>query len=400
MNTLTSKRFLSVNDYGAKGDGLTDDTKAFKVVWRIACSSPSRLKIVVPAKNSYLIKPIDFVGPCQPNVTLKISGTIIAPEDPHVWDGLDPHKWLFFHNVTHLTVEGGGVVNGMGREWWARSCKINVTNPCRHAPTAMTFHRCKNLKVRKLMMVNSQQMHMVFSHCVGVVASYLRVIAPALSPNTDGFHISASTHVEIKDSIIGTGDDCISIVSNSTRIRVKNITCGPGHGISIGSLGKWNSWDHVHDVRVNGAILSNTENGVRIKTWQGGGGFASKITFQNVWMENVSNPIIIDQYYCDSLFPCPNQTSAVAIKKISFIGIKGTSATEEAIRFACSDNSPCKGLYLEDIQLVSYSGGITTSFCWEARGSSTGLIYPPPCLSCGESFIELRVLSSSVLRSI
>lgn len=24
-------------------------------------------------------------------------------------------------------------------------------------------------------------------------------------------------------------------------------------------------------------------------------------------MENVSNPIIIDQYYCDSLFPCPNQ---------------------------------------------------------------------------------------------
>lgn len=55
------------------------------------------------------------------------------------------------------------------------------------------------------MMVNSQQMHMVFSHCVGVVASYLRVIAPAVSPNTDGFHISASTHVEIKNSIIGTG---------------------------------------------------------------------------------------------------------------------------------------------------------------------------------------------------
>lgn len=27
------------------------------------------------------------------------------------------------------------------------------------------------------------------------------------------------------------GDDCISIVSNSSRIRIKNIFCSPGHGI-------------------------------------------------------------------------------------------------------------------------------------------------------------------------
>ena len=37
---------------------------------------------------------------------------------------------------------------------------------------------------------------------------------------------------------------------------------------SIGSLGKSDTWAAVHDVKVNGAILSNTNNGVRIKTWQ------------------------------------------------------------------------------------------------------------------------------------
>ncbi|KAM3398347.1 hypothetical protein P3S68_001862 [Capsicum galapagoense] len=41
--------------------------------------------------------------------------------------------------------------------------------------------------------------------------------------------------------------------------------------------------------------------------YQGGPGLVRKISFMNVWMENVSNPIIIDQYYCDSLLPCPNQ---------------------------------------------------------------------------------------------
>ncbi|CAK9164854.1 unnamed protein product [Ilex paraguariensis] len=316
-NRTRSRRVLYVNDYGAIGDGLTDDTKAFKDVWKIACSSSSRVKIVLLAGNSYLVRPIDFAGPCRSKLTLRISGAIVAPKDPDVWDGLDTHKWLYFHCVKHLTVKGGGTVNGMGWEWWARSCKINITNPCRHAPTAMTFHRCKNLIVRNIMMVNSQQMHMSFTHCIRVVASFLRVLAPTSSPNTDGIHISASTYVEVKDSIIRTGDDCISIVSNSSRIRIRNIACGPGHGISIGSLGKSNSWDQVHDVSVKGAIISNTENGLRIKSWQGGSGFARKITFQNVRMENVSNPIIIDQYYCDSLLPCPNQVRTL-LQSLSF----------------------------------------------------------------------------------
>lgn len=389
---LRSKRVLIVSDFGAKGDGITDDSKAFKNAWEIACSFPTRTRILIPSGSIYLVHPVDIAGPCRSKVTLVISGTIIAPKNAEAWIGLNPRKWLYFHGVNHLTIEGGGTVNGMGQEWWARSCKTNSTNPCRHAPTAITFHRCKNLKVKNLMIVNSQKMHMAFTNCMRVVASHLQVIAPATSPNTDGIHISVSKGVEVKDSIIRTGDDCISIVSNSSRIRIMNIVCGPGHGISIGSLGKSNSWSQVRDVIVDAAFLSNTENGVRIKTWQGGSGFASNIAFRNVLMDNVSNPIIIDQYYCDSQLPCLNQTLAVKVENISFMHIKGTSATEEAIRFACSDDSPCEGLYLEDIQLLSSTGGTTSSFCWEAQGSSLGSLNPPACFSCSEAFIEQKVL--------
>lgn len=86
------------------------------------------------------------------------------------------------------------------------------------------------------------------------------------------------------------------------------------------------------------------------------------------------------------------QTLAVKVENISFMHIKGTSATEEAIRFACSDDSPCEGLYLEDIQLLSSTGGITSSFCWEAQGSSLGSLDPPACFSCSEAFIKQKVL--------
>ncbi|KDO45234.1 hypothetical protein CISIN_1g013309mg [Citrus sinensis] len=302
-----SKRVIFVGDFGAKGDGFNDDTEAFANAWKKACSFPARTKIVFSAGYTFLIHPIDISGPCKSRLTLEISGTIVAPKDPDVWKGLNRRRWLYFNRVNHLTVQGGGTINGMGQEWWSRSCKINTTNPCRHAPTAITFHKCKNLKVQNLRVVNSQQMHIAFTNCLRVVISNLEVIAPAESPNTDGIHISASRGVEVKNSIVGTGDDCISIVGNSSLIRIRNFACGPGHGISIGSLGKSNSSVRIHDIMVYGALISNTQNGVRIKTWQGGSGSATNIQFLDVLMKNVSNPIIIDQYYCDSPVPCANQ---------------------------------------------------------------------------------------------
>lgn len=389
----SSKRVLVVGDFGAKGDGLSNDTQAFKEAWEMACSFRGRTRIVIPAGYNFLVHPVDFGGPCKSKVTLDISGTIVAPEDPAAWKGLNHRKWLYFHGVKHLTVEGGGTVNGRGWLWWAQSCKINKTNPCRNAPTAITFHKCKDLKVENLKVVCGQKMHVAFTNCLRVMTFNLIVTSPAVSPNTDGIHVSASHGVKIKDSVVRTGDDCISIVSNSSRIKIRNIACGPGHGISIGSLGKSNSSSLVRDVMVDGAFLSNTDNGVRIKTWQGGGGNATNITFQNIFMENVSNPIIIDQYYCDAHVPCANQTSAVKVENISFRRIKGTSATEEAIKFACSDDLPCKGLYLEDVQLLSHTGGTTRSFCWQAYGSSRGLVHPSPCFSCSEGFIKEKVPS-------
>lgn len=393
LNRSIRGRVLHVNSFGAVGDGLHDDTEAFRSAWELACSLSQRSLIVVPKGFTYLVRPTDFAG-CKSQVTLRILGAVVAPRDPEVWVGLNPRKWLYFHGVDHLTLEGGGTINGMGEEWWASSCKVNETILCHHAPTAITFHRCRGLKVKDIRVINGQQTHVSFTNCVGIIVSNVTITAPSESPNTDGIHISASTNVEVRDTVIGTGDDCVSIVSNSSRILLTAVFCGPGHGISIGSLGKSNEFSEVHNVMVDWVYLSDTQNGLRIKTWQGGAGFASRFTFQNVWMENVSNPIIVDQYYCDSLKPCENQTSAVHVENISFVNIKGTSASEEAIRFACSDTAPCRGLYLEDIQLITYTG-VVTSFCWNAQGSSSGIVIPSPCFPNEESVITQKILSTS-----
>lgn len=59
----------------------------------------------------------------------------------------------------------------------------------------------------------------------------VHITSPGDSPNTDGIHIGRLKNVEITDSMIGVGDDCVSIGDGSINVFVKNVICGPGHGI-------------------------------------------------------------------------------------------------------------------------------------------------------------------------
>ncbi|XVF79631.1 hypothetical protein PTKIN_Ptkin15bG0004600 [Pterospermum kingtungense] len=361
-------KVVNVDDFGAKANG-GDDSQAFEKAWNYACSSSQGAVMVVPKNKIYHLKPVDFSGPCNSALVLKIYGTIKASVDHSDYQKHD-RRWLYFDNVQNLRVEGGGVINGNGRTWWLKSCKINEA-------LAVTFNECSNLKVAGLRIKNAQQMHLTFQNCVNVKAYNLFVIAPGNSPNTDGIHVTGTQNINIKNCVIRTGDDCISIVSGSKNVRATSITCGPGHGISIGSLGAGNSAAYVSNVIVNKATLSGTTNGVRIKTWQGGSGYAKNIKFQNIVMHNVSNPIIIDQNYCDQQKPCSEQVSAVQVSNVLYQNIQGTSASNTAVKFDCSQGYPCKGIYLQDVALRSEEEDVAEASCSNVRLSYRGNVTPP-----------------------
>lgn len=70
-------------------------------------------------------------------------------------------------------------------------------------------------------------------------------------------------------------------------------------GCSVGSLGREEGEEDVRGLLVKNCTVRGTTNGLRIKTWPGSPpGRASNITFEDITMANVSNPIIIDQQYC------------------------------------------------------------------------------------------------------
>ncbi|XP_047326348.1 polygalacturonase-like [Impatiens glandulifera] len=366
---------FSVDSYGAKGDGSHDDTEAFAMAWKGACSSTTSAILMVP-KKSYLLKPITFSGPCKSVVNVQIVGTIEASNNRGDYKEVSNRQWLMFENVENLVVQGGGTIDGNGKIWWQNSCKINDDLACKDAPTALTFLGCKNLVVKNLKIQNAQQIHVSFEKCSKVEASSLAISSPESSPNTDGIHVTNTQNIQISNCVIATGDDCISIVSGSQQVQATGITCGPGHGISIGSLGQGNSGAYVSDVVVDGVKLIRTTNGVRIKTWQGGSGSASNIKFQNIQMIGVSNPIIIDQNYCDREKKCNQETSAVQVKNILYKNIHGTSASVDAITLNCSKNYPCEQIMMQNVVIEKEDGSSAKASCINAKFSGSSVVSP------------------------
>ncbi|KAL1365551.1 hypothetical protein HN51_013576 [Arachis hypogaea] len=382
------KVLVNVDSFGAAGDGESDDTEAFRKAWNVSCSTPNSV-FLVPQGRRYLVNATKFIGPCKGTLIIQIDGTIVAPDEPKNWDSKLARVWLDFSKLEKAVFQGAGVIDGSGKKWWEASCKKNKSNPCKGAPTALTIDSSSGIKVKGLTIQHSQQIHFTISRCNSVRIYGVKVSSPDDSPNTDGIHISESTNVIIQDSKIGAGDDCISIVNASSNIKMKRIFCGPGHGISIGSLGKDNSTGIVTKVILDTAVIKDTTNGVRIKTWQGGSGYVRGVRFQNVKMENASNPIIIDQFYCDSPTTCQNQTSAVEISEIMYQNISGTTRSAKAIQFACSDTVPCSSLVLSNVDLEKQDGTVET-YCHSAQGFGYGVVHPSAdCLNSSDNTSEV-----------
>ncbi|XP_030449383.1 polygalacturonase At1g48100 [Syzygium oleosum] len=403
---------FNVLDFGAKGDGSTDDTKAFEDAWAAACKVEASM-MIVPAEYAFLVGPISFSGPyCQANILFQLDGTIVAPTENEAW-GKGLLQWLEFTKLRGITIQGQGTIDGRGSVWWEdypfddpiddetrfliplnSSVERNPPMPVRNElsakmpsikPTALRFYGSFNVTVTGITIQNSPQCHLKFDNCMGVLVHDMSISSPGDSPNTDGIHLQNSKDVLIHSSSLACGDDCVSIQTGCSNVYIHNVNCGPGHGISIGSLGRDNTKACVSNITIRDVNIHNTMTGVRIKTWQGGSGSVQGVMFSNIQVSEVQFPIIIDQFYCDKS-TCKNQSSAVALSGITYERIRGTY-TVKPVHFACSDSLPCIDVTLTAIQLkpVQEQYHLYNPFCWQTFGLlSTPTVPPIDCLQIGK----------------
>ncbi|KAJ7960292.1 Polygalacturonase [Quillaja saponaria] len=365
---------FDITKYGGHADA--DITQALTSAWKEACALTTPSKVVVPA-GTYKLNVISFQGPCKGKIDFQLDGTVQAPADPAQvkTDG----SWITFEHVDHLTILGKGVFDGQGATAWNQNnCGKNPD--CEKTAMNLGFNFLTNSIIRDVTSKDSKNFHVNVLGGNNVTFDHFTVSAPETSLNTDGIHIGRSIGINVINTNIATGDDCISLGDGNKNITVTGVTCGPGHGISVGSLGRYNNEEPVEGIIVKNCTIKNTSNGVRIKTWPHYPvtGSATDMHFEDIIMDNVGNPVLIDQEYCPWNQCNRALSSKIKISKVSFKNIRGTSSTKQAVKLACSKGIPCEGVELADIDLT-FSGGPATSACTNVKPIITGKQNPPAC---------------------
>lgn len=266
-------------------------------ILRISAGEPSTL--YVPAGN-YSVWPLVLDDTECTDLLFNLTGTLLAPSDPADYKWVKNVSYLLFKNCKNFTLHGSGtgVIDGRGQNWWELFKKHNVERPY-----LSILDDGEYLAVRDITLMDSPMFHLVPRGSKHILVEGVTIHAPSDSPNTDGIDPSDSEDVMILNCNISTGDDNVAVKGGCQGVLVQDCYFAYGHGCSIGSI----NTTGVQDVMLKNITFVGTENGARIKTWQGGTALVQNISYVSLRMEEVGYPILIDMYYCPG-GGCKNQT--------------------------------------------------------------------------------------------
>lgn len=201
---------------------------------------------------------------------------------------------------TDITVTGasGHEINGGGASWWdGEGSNGGKTKPkffYAHSLTGTSSITCLNI-------LNTPVQAFSIDSSTGLTLTDITIDDSAgdtdsLGHNTDAFDVGSSTSITITGANVKNQDDCLAINSGTT-IKFTGGTCSGGHGLSIGSVGG-RSDNTVSGVTISSSTVTNSENGIRIKTVSGATGTVEDVTFEDITISSISDyGIVIEQDY-------------------------------------------------------------------------------------------------------
>jgi len=382
----------SITDFGAKGDGITDCTEAFRKAID-NCADKGGGSVLVP-EGIFLTGTIHL----RSNINLHLADNSIIRflTDPQKylpvvftrWEGVECMNYsplIYAYGQENIAITGHGILDGQGSDssWWSwkgnkkfgwqenmpeqntdrnklfEMAENNIPPSERifgagHflRPNFFQPYKCKNVLVEGITFKNSPMWFLHPVLCKNV--SFINVTVEGPGPNNDGCDPESSGNVLIEGCNFNTGDDCIAIKSGrnndgrrvnvpSENIIIRNCKMKDGHGgVVIGS----ETSGSIRNIFAEDCVMSspNLDRAIRIKTNAVRGGIIENVYIRNITVGEVKEAVVQINFYYEE----GEKGSFIPTVRNVFIRHITSEKSKYAVWIKAFEKSPAENIQIRD----------------------------------------------------
>ncbi len=384
-----AKDFLVV-DFGAKGNGGTDDASAIQKTID-ACSQAGGGNVVFSANHTFLSGPVELKS--NVNIVLETHSVWKANPDESIYrksafgknegEGM---MWIWAKDIENLSFSGHGTIHGNGIRFMGAelfdSYELKPVTTFDPRPHVLTLIGVKNLSIRDITICEGAYWTVHLIGCDGALIDGINLLNNLKIRNGDGIDIDHSKNVRIANCHITSGDDAICLKNRRefeeygschdivvTNCVMESRSCT----VKIGS----ENMDSIYHVVIDNCVIKGSNRGLGIQNRDEG--TVTDVVFSNIildchlWSDvwwGKAEPIYVTSYprangnHKDANWRFPKGQTVGKCGEVSRIYFNNIYATSENGCFIGGDTKDkVRDIYLNNVHLnlkkvTSYDGGV------------------------------------------